>query len=118
MTNKFDKTNESIEEKFSDFDIISISAKEKTGIKELTQKLTDFVNLSALEEDQIIVTNTRHIEALRNAKTSLLEVIEGFENQVPGDLVAIDIRKSLFHLGEITTDDLLGNIFSKFCIGK
>ncbi len=122
VANKSDKTDKNIEEKFSDFDIISISAKEKTGIKELTQKLTDFVNLSALEEDQIIVTNTRHIEALRNAKTSLLEVIEGFENQVPGDLVAIDIRKSLFHLGEITgeitTDDLLGNIFSKFCIGK
>lgn len=122
VANKSDKTTENVEGKFSDFDIVSISAKEKKGITELTQKLTDFVNLAALEEDQTIVTNARHIEALRNAKSSLLEVIEGFDNQVPGDLVAIDIRKSLFHLGEITgeitTDDLLGNIFSKFCIGK
>lgn len=122
VANKVDKTEENIEKKFQGFDSVSISAKEKSGIKELKTRLTDFVNLSALEEDQIIVTNTRHIEALRNAKTSLLEVIQGFENQVPGDLVAIDIRKSLFHLGEITgeitTDDLLGNIFSKFCIGK
>lgn len=122
VANKVDKTEEDIEKKFQGFDSVSISAKEKSGIEELKTRLTDFVNLSALEEDQIIVTNTRHIEALRNAKTSLLEVIQGFENQVPGDLVAIDIRKSLFHLGEITgeitTDDLLGNIFSKFCIGK
>lgn len=122
VANKSDKTDENVIDKFSGLDVIPISAKEKTGISELTKKLTDFVNLSALEEDQTIVTNTRHIEALRNAKSALLEVLVGFQNQVPGDLVAIDIRKSLFHLGEITgqitTDDLLGNIFSKFCIGK
>jgi tRNA modification GTPase len=122
IANKSDKTEENIEDKFSDFDVVSISAKEKTGITDLTNKLTDFVNLSALKEDQTVVTNTRHIEALRNAKNSLNEVLVGFQNQVPGDLVAIDIRKALFHLGEITgeitTDDLLGNIFSKFCIGK
>ncbi|MCB0755482.1 MAG: tRNA uridine-5-carboxymethylaminomethyl(34) synthesis GTPase MnmE [Flavobacteriales bacterium] len=122
VANKSDKTDENVEEKFSEFDIIPISAKEKTGITELTQQLTDFVNLSALEEDQTIVTNTRHIEALRNAKNSLIEVLNGFDNQMSGDFVAIDIRKALFHLGEITgeitTDDLLGNIFSKFCIGK
>jgi tRNA modification GTPase len=92
------------------------------GIDDLKNRLTEFVNLSPLKEDQTIVTNTRHIEALRNAKNSLHEVVTGFNNQVPGDLVAIDIRKGLFHLGEITgeitTDDLLGNIFSKFCIGK
>ncbi len=122
VANKSDKTEENVSAKFSEFDIVSISAKEKTGITELTRKLTDFVNLSALEEDQTIVTNTRHIEALRNAKNSLLEVLKGFDDQMSGDLVAIDIRKALFHLGEITgeitTDDLLGNIFSKFCIGK
>lgn len=122
VANKIDKTSESVSEKFEDFKAVSISAKEKSGIEKLRSRLTEFVNLSALEEDQTIVTNTRHIEALRNAKSSLLEVLTGFENQVPGDLVAIDIRKSLFHLGEITgeitTDDLLGNIFSKFCIGK
>ncbi|MDB4655457.1 tRNA uridine-5-carboxymethylaminomethyl(34) synthesis GTPase MnmE [Flavobacteriales bacterium] len=122
VANKTDKALESITKKFAEFDTVSISAKEKTGIEELTSRLTDFVNLSALKEDQTIVTNTRHIQALSDAKNSLLEVLTGFENQMSGDLVAIDIRKSLFHLGEITgeitTDDLLGNIFSKFCIGK
>lgn len=122
VANKSDRTTENIGEKFVDFDCITISAKEKIGIEELKDRLTDFVNLSALKEDQTIVTNTRHIEALNGAKKSLQEVLTGFDKQMSGDLVAIDIRKALYHLGEITgeitTDDLLGNIFSKFCIGK
>ncbi|MDC0303598.1 tRNA uridine-5-carboxymethylaminomethyl(34) synthesis GTPase MnmE [Flavobacteriales bacterium] len=122
VANKTDKATEMVNEKFKGFEAVSISAKNKSGIDELKSRVTQFVNLSALEEDQTTVTNTRHIEALRNAKNSLNEVLVGFQNQVPGDLVAVDIRKSLFHLGEITgeitTDDLLGNIFSKFCIGK
>lgn len=122
VANKSDMTSENPTARFADFNPVSISAKEKTGIANLTQRLTDFVNLTALHEDQTIVTNIRHIEALSGAKTALQEVLVGFESQVPGDLVAIDIRRSLFHLGEITgeitTDDLLGNIFSKFCIGK
>jgi tRNA modification GTPase len=122
VANKTDKTSDSVVENFADFNAVSISAKEKIGIEELKSQLTEFVNLSALKEDQTIVTNTRHIEALSGAKNSLKEVLKGFENQMSGDLVAIDIRRSLFHLGEITgeitTDDLLGNIFSKFCIGK
>ena len=122
VANKTDKTSEKIESKFEVLNPISISAKEKTGIEELKIRLTQFVNLSALEEDQIIVTNTRHIEALNGARKSLKEVLVGFDNEMSGDLVAVDIRRSLFHLGEITgeitTDDLLGNIFSKFCIGK
>jgi len=122
VANKTDKTTEIISEKFANLNAVSISAKEKTGIEELKTRLTEFVNLSALKEDQTIVTNTRHIEALSGAKKSLLEVLQGFDNQMSGDLVAIDIRRALFHLGEITgeitTDDLLGNIFSKFCIGK
>lgn len=122
VANKSDMTEENPATKFAAFNPVSISAKEKTGIEKLTARLTEFVNLSALSEDQTIVTNTRHIEALSGAKKSLQEVLVGFENQMSGDLVAIDIRRSLFHLGEITgeitTDDLLGNIFSKFCIGK
>ncbi len=122
VANKSDRTTESGSEKFADFNAISISAKEKIGIDDLKLRLTTFINLSALKEDQTIVTNTRHIEALSQAKSSLLEVLKGFEDHMSGDLVAIDIRRALFHLGEITgeitTDDLLGNIFSKFCIGK
>ena len=122
VANKSDKLSENMTSKFSEYNPVYISAKEKTGIEELKQRLTEFVNLSALKEDQTIVTNTRHIEALSQAKKSLSEVLQGFDKQMSGDLVAIDIRKALFHLGEITgeitTDDLLGNIFSKFCIGK
>jgi tRNA modification GTPase len=122
VANKTDKTSEKVESKFEGFNTTSISAKEKTGIEELKSRLTEFVNTAALEENQIIVTNTRHIEALNGARKSLQEVLQGFDNQMSGDLVAIDIRRSLFYLGEITgeitTDDLLGNIFSKFCIGK
>lgn len=122
VANKCDMTKENVSSKFGDFNAVLISAKEKTGIEDLKLRLTEFVNLSALKEDQTIVTNTRHIEALSGAQNSLKEVLKGFDNQMSGDLVAIDIRRALFHLGEITgeitTDDLLGNIFSKFCIGK
>ena len=69
-----------------------------------------------------IVTNIRHIEALTNAQSALDDVMRGIDNAISGDLLAQDIRMALHHLGEITgqitTDDLLGNIFSKFCIGK
>ena len=68
------------------------------------------------------MTNSRHLQALRKCDESLERAMQGLENQTPGDLLAMDIRQALFYLGEITgevtTDDLLGNIFSKFCIGK
>ena len=73
-------------------------------------------------EDQTIVTNARHFDILKKCELSLLKVEEGLELQIPGDLLAMDIRETLHHLGEITgqitTDDLLGNIFADFCIGK
>lgn len=69
-----------------------------------------------------IVTNLRHYEALVKTQESLEAALHALENQITGDFVAMDIRRALYHLGEITgeitTDDLLGNIFSKFCIGK
>jgi tRNA modification GTPase len=122
VANKVDTASEDAEVKFSVFSIIPISAKERMGLEALVAKLRERVDLSALQDDRTIVTNTRHIEALKGAQRSLEDVLHGFENQVPGDLVAIDIRKALYHLGEITghvsPDDLLGNIFSRFCIGK
>jgi len=70
----------------------------------------------------VVVTNVRHYEALSKANKSLLKVLEGLDNNITGDFLAMDIRQALHHLGEITgeitTDDLLDNIFSKFCIGK
>jgi tRNA modification GTPase len=122
VANKVDTATEDVEAKFSVFRIIPISAKERMGLETLTAKLRECVDLSSLQDDRTIVTNTRHIEALKGAQRSLEDVLHGFDNQVPGDLVAIDIRKALYHLGEITghvsPDDLLGNIFSRFCIGK
>jgi tRNA modification GTPase len=102
--------------------IIVLSAKHKTGIHELTETLTHLVNKGALSNNETIVSNSRHFEALNNAYTSIKEVQKGIENNISTDLFAIDIRQALFHLGEITgevtTEDLLGNIFANFCIGK
>ena len=74
------------------------------------------------KQNDTLVTNMRHFESLRETRKALDEVLTGMDNDVPGDLLAQDIRQSLYHLGEITgdisTDDLLDNIFSKFCIGK
>jgi tRNA modification GTPase len=70
----------------------------------------------------VIVTNARHVEALQHVSISISEIEKAMKNKLPGDLVAVDVRKALHHLGLITgtvsTDDLLGFIFSKFCIGK
>ena len=98
-----------------------ISAKHKTAISDLQETLINLSNLR-LNTEGSTVTNIRHYEALTSAYTSLQEVLTGMENAVSGDFLAIDIRKALHHLGEITgeitSDDLLGNIFGKFCIGK
>ncbi len=101
--------------------LIFISALEGTGVEALRSKLVELIK-SGLASGNTIVTNSRHYEALVNASNSLAEVRQGLDDNITGDFLAIDIRKSLHHLGEITgeitTDDLLGNIFSKFCIGK
>ncbi len=101
---------------------ILISALNKTNIDALKQTLLDLVALGDLNSSSTIVTNVRHYEALRLANESLNEVLTGLGKGITGDFLAIDIRRALHHLGsitgEITTDDLLGNIFGKFCIGK
>lgn len=103
-------------------DWILISAKEKTGIDALLNQLTQLVNTGALSNQQTVVSNSRHFEALNKAYIALNEVQKGMDENISSDLMAIDIRQALFHLGEITgeitTDDLLGNIFANFCIGK
>jgi tRNA modification GTPase len=100
---------------------IFISTSHKKNLVELNQKLIDIVRGDAVK-NEVIITNMRHYEALLNTSNSLQEVLTGMDLQQTGDLLAFDIRKAIFHLGEIvgdiTTDDLLENIFSKFCIGK
>lgn len=102
--------------------VLFLSAKHKIGIGELEKKLLDLVDSGALSGDSTIITNSRHYDALLKALEEIQKVKEGMDMDVSSDLLSIDIRQALFHLGEITgsvtTDDLLGNIFSNFCIGK
>lgn len=102
--------------------VLFLSAKHKIGIEELEKKLLDLVDSGALSGDSTIITNSRHYDALLKALEEIQKVKEGMDMDISSDLLSIDIRQALFHLGEITgsvtTDDLLGNIFSNFCIGK
>ncbi|NJX15541.1 tRNA uridine-5-carboxymethylaminomethyl(34) synthesis GTPase MnmE [Tamlana crocina] len=99
-----------------------LSAKTKKGVEELKLTLTNFVNTGALRNNETIVTNTRHYDALLKALEEIQKVKYGLDTGLSGDLLAIDIRQALYHFGEITgeitNDDLLGNIFANFCIGK
>ncbi len=101
---------------------IEISAKHKTNIDKLNQLLLETVNYSSLNRNDTIITNTRHLNALQNAYQSSVRVSEGLENNISGEFLAQDIREILQYIGEITgeytTDEVLGNIFSNFCIGK
>ncbi|MDB5142584.1 MAG: mnmE [Mucilaginibacter sp.] len=101
---------------------ISISAKEKQHIDELKHKIYNAAVKHQLSGDETLVTNVRHLEALQKTESALIRLLEGINSQVTSDFLAMDIKQALHYLGEITgavtTDDLLDNIFSKFCIGK
>ena len=121
------KTDLLSDQELSDFktqnpDFIFLSAKNKTGIDLLVQKLSELADTGILSNNQTIVSNARHFEALNHALHAINEVKKGMNNNVSADLLAIDVRQALYYLGEITgqisSDDLLGNIFQNFCIGK
>ncbi|PTD15150.1 tRNA uridine-5-carboxymethylaminomethyl(34) synthesis GTPase MnmE [Flavobacterium columnare] len=99
-----------------------ISAKQKIGIDELKNTLLSFVNTGALRNNETIITNTRHYDSLLKALEEIQKVQWGMQQGLPSDLMAIDIRQALYYFGEITgevtNDELLGNIFANFCIGK
>ncbi|MDH7448159.1 tRNA uridine-5-carboxymethylaminomethyl(34) synthesis GTPase MnmE [Aquimarina sp. 2201CG14-23] len=124
VANKVDKLDETqISSLTSEIDNIHLlSAKQNLGVEALQNKLLDFVNTGALRNDETIVTNSRHYDALLKALEEIQKVQYGIDNGLSGDLMAIDIRQALYHFGEITgeitSDDLLGNIFANFCIGK
>ena len=107
--------------KMVEFECIFISAKRKENISMISESLVKVISTDT-EEDAVIVSNARHHEALTGVLEALNDIDEGFANNIPSDLIATDIRKALYHLGEITgevsTDELLGNIFSRFCVGK
>lgn len=101
---------------------LSISAQQKQHIDELKQWIYDTAIQGRLTGEETVITNIRHLEALQRTNDSLERVLYGMENPVTSDFLAMDIKQALYYLGEITgavtTDDLLENIFSRFCIGK
>ena len=122
IINKSDLLSEAQKDVYNVLNPLYISAKEQIGVEELKDELINRVQLGNLNTDDVMVTNIRHVEALQKTADSLERVIYGINNPVTSDFLAMDIRQALYHLGEITgsvsTDDLLDNIFSKFCIGK
>ncbi|MGH2664804.1 tRNA uridine-5-carboxymethylaminomethyl(34) synthesis GTPase MnmE [Flavobacterium sp.] len=102
--------------------ILLLSAKENLGVDDLKNQLLSFVNTGALRNNETIVTNTRHYDSLIKALEEIQKVQWGLQSNLSSDLMAIDIRQALYYFGEITgqvtNDELLGNIFANFCIGK
>ncbi|WP_282787720.1 tRNA uridine-5-carboxymethylaminomethyl(34) synthesis GTPase MnmE [Flavobacterium croceum] len=102
--------------------LVTISAKQKVGIDELKEQLLSFVNTGVLQNNETIVTNTRHYDSLLKALEEIQKVKFGLNSGLSADLMAIDIKQALYYFGEITgevtNDELLGNIFANFCIGK
>lgn len=102
--------------------IVPISAKKQVGLDTLEQTLLDAVGIHQLNDQGTLVTNVRHYQKLLQTKETLIEVLNALRTDLSGDFVAQDLRHALYHLGEITgtisNDDLLKNIFGKFCIGK
>lgn len=122
VANKTDIFHSSLGKKDIKSETIFISAKEKTGIEKLKDSLFLLAAGSSLKQENVIITNARHYAALTEVSKSLQEIKTGLANKISGDLLAPDIRQCLFYLGEITgeitNEDRLDYIFSKFCIGK
>ncbi|HLG39567.1 MAG TPA: tRNA uridine-5-carboxymethylaminomethyl(34) synthesis GTPase MnmE [Chitinophagaceae bacterium] len=122
--NKIDQHGEKeAKEKFGDQNtIVFISAKQKLHTEVLKEKMVDTVLQGKIQTENIIVTNARHYHALKEVEKSLNDIKNGLDKKLSGDLLALDIRRCLHYLGEITgevtNEDMLDYIFSKFCIGK
>jgi tRNA modification GTPase len=122
--NKIDKEDaEYTRKEFEEFkDLILISAKEKLNIDQLKKHLINLFDKRTINVSETIVTNARHVESLRNTQKALINILNGLNQNISGELLAVDIRNALHHLGmitgEVTNEDLLKNIFSRFCIGK
>ena len=124
LANKAENLNESEKTSLKERlpEALLLSAKTGTGLKELQDTLLDLTVKGQLGNNNTIVSNSRHYDSLLKALEEITKVNEGMDMGLSSDLVAIDIREALYHLGEITgqvtNDELLGNIFSNFCIGK
>jgi tRNA modification GTPase len=102
--------------------MVFMAAKQKENLNELIEFMIHSVNIEAVDEQDIIVTNARHYEILKSAHEAIVRVLNGLDTGLSGDFLAQDIRECLHYLGEITgdisTDEVLGHIFKNFCIGK
>ena len=121
--NKSDQSSDDeLARKFSEIPVLFISAANKHNIETLKQRLVDLVIVDKLQQESTIITNARHYEALRLVDESLQDILGGLDQNISGDLLSLDIRRCLHYLGEITgeitNEDQLDYIFSKFCIGK
>lgn len=116
------KAKELSERLSKDINPIFISARENHNISQLEEKLIEASQIPDIGQNDVIVTNIRHYEALTNARKAIERVIQGLDSRISGDFLSQDIRECMHYLGEITgnisTDDILGNIFKNFCIGK
>ncbi len=119
---KLSDISDNIRKHMANIPIITISAKRGTGINELENLLVSTANIADSSQNDIIVTNARHYEALTHAGKSIRRAIDGLQANLSGDFIAQDIRECMHYLGEITgeitTNEILGSIFSRFCVGK
>lgn len=122
LLNKADLLAAEQRKAFATLGVVFVSARDKVGIDELKVTLLEQVNLHHINTSETLVTNIRHVEALKQTENALQRVLANVDNPVTSDFLAMDIKQALHYLGEITgtvtTDDLLENIFTKFCIGK
>lgn len=122
VANKMDKGNPELVRLLMKQDFQFISAMNKTNLKELEDRILHTFHIGKVKPGDVIVTNARHYQSLRDTHEALARVLAGMDKGVTGDFLAMDVRNALHHLGlitgQITTEDLLGNIFGKFCIGK
>ncbi len=120
--NKVDKAPKPLIDAISDQDFVLISASSKTNLETLKKEILSKVNIQEVKQGDVLVTNLRHYQKLSETKEALERVVHGLHTGITGDFIAMDIRQALHFLGEITgqitSDDLLENIFANFCIGK
>lgn len=120
--NKKDKAPSALLEQLKNQSFILISAATKENLEQLKESILTTVGVKEVKQGDVLVTNLRHYQKLAETRDALNRVLEGLDSGITGDFLAMDIRQALHYLGEITgqitTDDLLDNIFSKFCIGK
>ncbi len=122
VANKMDNGQPDLVRLLMKQDFQFISAMNKTNLKALEDRILTKFHVDQVKQGDVIVTNARHYQSLRDTNDALQRVLDGMDKRVTGDFLAMDVRNALHHLGlitgQITTEDLLGNIFSKFCIGK